>query len=47
MTMDSLRLSMTLERTLDLSALAGKPVAFRFTLRRASLFSFAFRAGAS
>jgi hypothetical protein len=41
---DSLRQSVTWKGVTDVASFAGKPVSLRFTLRSASLFSFAFRA---
>ena len=40
---DSLRQTVTWQGRSDVDALAGKRVSLRFTLRRAALFSFAFR----
>jgi hypothetical protein len=41
---DSLRQCVTWKGMTDVASFAGKPVSLRFTLRSASLFSFAFRA---
>jgi hypothetical protein len=43
---DSLRQSVTWKGQANITALAGKPVVIRFTLRNAELFSFAFRGDA-
>ena len=43
---DSLRQTVTWKGPANVTALAGKPVAMRFTLRNAELFSFAFRGDA-
>ena len=40
---DDLRHHVTWESAMDLAALAGKPVALRFCMRNAELYSFAFR----
>ena len=40
---DNLRATVTWKGNGDVSALAGKPVSLRFTMKQAELFSFAFR----